>query len=341
MAVMLLLCAAVLGWAAAEAAGDPTCMRLRGGGYPQDYNNGPPRQAGSYGNVQQGWGPAPGGEAPSMPPGAGGYSRQPPPPDWRSRGPPARMDHAYRPAPQTAQSNPGYGFQGYRNDVEMGQDYYQARQPPPPPGYQNNPAPRESSAYWQPPAGGYGAGHDEGYGGGLGGGRYGQEPLRERRSADMGHYQSRPQYGGGPGQGGSGPAFQGYGGSGGGWGSERRFQPGQGRGLGGRDWVQHDSWKGNAYARRRFSPGGGGGGGGGVVMNRAGFLDKISQTKTKEELVNIIAEARQRQRGMKGFTAVHILTSLNRMTKLPPGGLRGFHRRAETLRSQRPVIFTI
>jgi hypothetical protein len=105
--------------------------------------------------------------------------------------------------------------------------------------------------------------------------------------------------------------------------------------------VQHDSWKGNAYARRRFSPGGGGGGGGGGVINRGAFLDKISRTKTKEELVNIIAEARQRARGMKGFTAVHILTSLNRLTKLPPGGLRGFHRPAEILRSPRPIIFTI
>ena len=45
----------------AAVLGGPTCrcLGLRGGGYQEGhYNNGPPRPAGSYGNVQQGWGPA-------------------------------------------------------------------------------------------------------------------------------------------------------------------------------------------------------------------------------------------------------------------------------------------
>ena len=205
----------------AAVLGGPTCrcLGLRGGGYQEGhYNNGPPRPAGSYGNVQQGWGPAPSGMG--MPEGVGGYSRQQAPPDaWRGqRGPPAHMDHVYRQAPPPAPFDPGYGGQGSRSDAEMGQDYYHARQAPP--GYG---PPHESSAYWQPPAGGHGGGHGEGPGGG---GRYGREPWRERGPAYSGHYQPRPQHGGGEDAYGSGPPPHGYGGGGGGggWSGERRSQ---------------------------------------------------------------------------------------------------------------------
>ena len=94
----------------------------------------------------------------------------------------------------------------------------------------------------------------------------------------------------------------------------------QGRGQeyndGARDWVQRDSWKDEPYHNRDRRARGG-------VTNfiqKGEVLRKILDAQSREGLGDWILEVKRRSRGSMGaFFPVHIMTSLNRMTKLPPG----------------------
>ena len=94
----------------------------------------------------------------------------------------------------------------------------------------------------------------------------------------------------------------------------------QGRGQeyndGARDWVQRDSWKDEPYhnSDRRAR------GGATNFIQKGEVLRKILDAQSREGLGDWILEVKRRSRGSMGaFFPVHIMTSLNRMTKLPPG----------------------
>jgi len=326
--VPALVCAAVL-------SSSPPCLRLRGGG--RGNYNAPPNQARSFGNGR-GWAPGAGElENQAM---AYNNGQQ----DWhQDRGPPMSQ------APTSQDPGREFGDRGggqWNNALpfsqvseSIGQEYAQSYG-----GQDNREAwagghysrsrgqgnmPQDGAPVFSGNSGGYMPSNWES----PQGNRY-EEQRGAWNNAHSPQYepyaQRQPQYGSGHNGYGNGveEGAQGYrrqswsgGRGGGGWRGEGQHRNPQTSNHGGssytsgrRDWVQHDSWKGDYNDdRQSLRP-----------VPRGELLHKIMNSKSRESLTTWILEVRRRSRNsMLAFHTAHILTALNRMTKLPNGGFPG------------------
>ena len=118
---------------------------------------------------------------------------------------------------------------------------------------------------------------------------------------------------------------EGGGGGGGGYRGGQRdkdFQRGTpgggGHASGGQDWVQQETWKDDSYRHRDRR------GRGPPPVYKHEVLRRILNARTREDLANWVLEVKQRARGNVGnFVPAHVMTALNKMTKLPPGRSKG------------------
>ena len=329
-AALLMVCGAALG--PVPCASGAAVLRLHGGGPDRHFH--PPPPASAYGDAQQGWGPGPEGASGTLAPLAARNPHE----DWRQRGPPPQVDGpAHHGAPYGMPAGAPYGMQyGAPPPQHVASGYGSEQGSWAPGGGGRYPTNVGGMAPGMAPA------LRDGHGGlsGSGGGAYphsswgppGQDRGRygEQRHWQEQHFAAPPRnyppqpapWGGYDGQG----AAQQTGGAtadyrqrawdGGSDGQRRRRGGDQSGdsfpGGGAREWVQRDAWKASPRGRRGVHREG--------TVPKSEVLRRILDSRTRQDLANWILEVKRRSHGgMGAFGAVHVMTSLNRMTKLPPG----------------------
>ena len=329
-ATLLIVCGAALG--PVPCASGAAVLRLHGGGPDRHFH--PPPPASAYGDAQQGWGPGPEGASGTLAP----HAARNPHEDWRQRGPPPQVDGpAHHGAPHGMPAGAPYGVpygapppqyvaSGYGSEQGSWAAGGGGRYPTNIGGMAPGMAPALRDGHGGLSGSGGGAHpHSSWVPPGQDRGRYGEQRHWQEQhfAAPPKNYPPQPApWGGYDGQG----AAQQTGGAtadyrqrawdGGSDGQRRRRGGDQSGdsfpGGGAREWVQRDAWKASPRGRRGVHREG--------TVPKSEVLRRILDSRTRQDLSSWILEVKRRSHGgMGAFGAVHVMTSLNRMTKLPPG----------------------